>query len=165
MTEENDDGFSRDYVQELRNEAAKYRTQVRDLESRLEKVDQLESQVNQARVENELIRRGVKADPSWVPISDDQDPSEAVEDFLEKWPHLGESTNTQEEEEETNNEPKQKSEKPLPRNKNTNTDSPGPKAKGAWTDRSLDEIQQDPQAKENLSDLYKELVKGSSHQQ
>lgn len=149
MAEENEpEVFDAEYVQKLRDEAAKYRTKAKDLESSLKGKQDLESQLTNLRVENELIRRGAKADPSWVPLEGFEDPTEAVDAFLERFPQL------------------RGSEEPVPRPHEdvppslppepSKANVPGPSPVGAFGGRNLEEIKKDPKARDKLTRAYRQ---------
>jgi hypothetical protein len=149
------DTFDADYVKSIRQESAKYRTQVKDLKSELEGYKGLEAQLTAIRIENEFIRRGIKAEPQWVQIQEGETPSAAVDGFLEKYPQFaGGSATEAQEQEETKVEPKS-----VPK-----AMSPKPTNTREIPQRSLDEIKQDPSARSNLTDLYRDLLKTSSNQ-
>lgn len=150
-----DEVFDKEYVSQLRAEAAKYRTQARDLESKLEGYSKLDAEIKAVRVENELAKRGVVADPRWVSLNDGDDPSSAVDSFLEKYPHLKPQS-------EAPSQPKIRENAPEPLKGSSNQPTPQ-RSSGAFQGRSVDEIRQDPAARRNLSDLYKELLARESH--
>jgi len=148
------ESFDRKYVQELRAEAAKYRTEAKELKTEIEQLKSLDAQIKAARVENELIRRGIEADPNWIAIKDGQTPAEAVDKFLEKYPVFhGETEQSVEH-------------KPVPKaigpNQN-NVTSPAAVPNGTLGTRGLDEIKNDPAARSNLRDLYRDLLRTSSN--
>lgn len=147
---ESPDSFDAEYVKSLREEAGKYRTKAKSLESELEGYKGLEAQIREARVENELVRRGVTAEAGWISMTADQTPAQAVDTFLEKYPMFGTSV-----EAEVEVEPKQmpKAIAPKPTNPNEN----------AWEKRGFDEIKADPVARQNLTDVYRDLLKSSSN--
>lgn len=148
--------FDKEYVQGLRHEAGKYRQQVRELESQAAHYGKLEAQIAQVRVENELVRRGINADPSWIQVEEGMSTTDAVNDFLERWPNF----NQAEPEEKTRTKVRAPSTL-APSQSNTN--APGPQAKGTLGDRSLAEIRKDPQARENLTHMYRDLLRQNSH--
>lgn len=150
------DSFDREYVQELRKEAAKYRTEAKEYKSQLEELKSLEAQIKTVRIENELVRRGISADPTWIQIKDGQTPAEAVDNFLMKYPNFsGEAEPSVEH-------------KPVPKalgpNANTSVSNPGSMPNGTLGTRGLDEIKKDPIARSNLRDLYRDLLRTSSNQ-
>lgn len=153
--EEQDAKFDREYVSQLRSEAANYRTKVKDLESKLEQYSQLEAEIRAVRVENELTKRGVQADPRWVPLDRDDDPAKAVDEFLDRYPHL-------KPQQDGGSSPRIKDNVPDPLKGNSNQPAPNA-SKGAFQGRSIDEIRQDPAARRNLADLYRELLARESH--
>ncbi len=160
MSEDVPESFDKEYVSQLRNEAGKYRQQVKELKSDLQKLQGLEAQVKEVRIENELVRRGVQADPSWVKLEEGQNPSEAVENFLEKYPQF--SAGDFEPQAVYEEDPQE-----LPRAmppKQSKANVPGPKAQGALGHRSLDEVKKDPVARQNLREQYRSLLSRSSNQ-
>lgn len=149
------ESFDRDYVKGLRAEAAKYRTEAKELRSQVEELRSLDAQIKAARVENELVRRGIEADPTWITIKDGQTPAEAVDKFLEKYPVFHGETGQSVEH------------KPVPKalgpNQN-NVSNPASVPNGTLGTRGLDEIKTDPAARSNLRDLYRDLLRTSSNQ-
>jgi len=65
---ESPESFDKDYVKSLRSEAAKYRTELKEIKQELDQYKTLGTQINAVRIENELIRRGIDANPDWVRI-------------------------------------------------------------------------------------------------
>lgn len=147
--------FDREYVKELRQEAAKYRTEAKELKSQLEEFKSLEAQISTVRVENELIRRGVNADPNWVKLNDGQTPAEAVDNFLEKFPEF--KAGAEEPSVERKQVPKAISPNP---NKAASADGT---PVGALGNRGLNDIKNDPMARGSLRDLYRDLLRTSSN--
>lgn len=143
--------YDADYVAKLRNEAGKYRTKVKDLESELNQKKDLEGQILQVRVENELVRRGVTAEPSWIQIEDPSDIAAAVDKFVEKYPQF--SAASQEEEPA----PQRRHPAPMP-SEPSKANTPGPPPKGYYGGRSIDEIKEDPKARTLLTDEYRRLA-------
>ena len=149
MSEEKNQGtgFSEDYVKELRSEAAQWRTKFRELEVSNESKD----------VENELLRRGIEAEPQWVTKSDNQSVSDAVDSFLVKHPKF--QVAGDEEITEIEREPKPK---PMVRSIQQ-TNQQGPKSKGTFTGRTSEEIKKDPKARQALRHHYRELLATSGN--
>lgn len=146
--------FDADYVKQIRSEAAKYRTQVKELKTELEGYKGLEAQIGAIRIENEFVRRGITAEPSWVQIQEGEAPSQAVDRFLEKYPQFATGGTTRSEEEEKvepTHFPKAMPPKP------TNTHHQP-------LSRDLEDIKKDPVQRQNLTDLYRDLLKTESHQ-
>lgn len=136
-------GFSKEYVEKLRQEAASWRTKFRDLES----------QNTQSEVETELNKRGIKADPTWVKQSEGMTASDAVEDLVARYPHLVPA------------EPAAQT--PIPPTV-PGVQAPVTTATGVPTDpakgRSLEEIKKDPVARAQLRERYRQLLKQASRQ-
>lgn len=156
MSEQNDspDSFDAEYVRTLRSEAAKYRNQTKELRTELDGFKGLEAQLSSIRVENEFIRRGIDAEPGWVSLTEGQSPSQAVDNFLEKYPQFA-ANGIQGSEVQEKVEPKAVPKALSP--KKSNIDHP-PSVRG------LDEIRKDPSARSNFTDLYRDLLKKNSNQ-
>jgi hypothetical protein len=127
----------------LRRENANWRRKVRTLE-----------------VGMELTKRGVQADPSWVKVQEGMQVQEAVDAFVQQWPHLVKGTNgngsaphAAYEEEDEELQPVPAALPPTPKRAN----NPGPPAKGTFSGRSLEEIRKDPKARKALSEHYQQL--------
>lgn len=148
--------FDREYVQELRKEAAKYRTEAKEYKSQLEQLKSLDAQITTVRIENELIRRGINADPTWIRINEGQTPADAVENFLVKFPEF--KAGTTEHNVEHKNVPKAISPNP------NKASLPEGTPVGAIGNRSLTEVKNDPMARDSLRDLYRDLLRTSSNQ-
>lgn len=144
--ENNPGGYSQEYVEKLRREAADWRTKYRDLESK----------TVYSSVEVELQKRGVKADPKWVEVNDGMSAADAVENFVAKYPHLMSGP--------TNTVEPQRPQKPnLPQAQGggtPNTNLPSNPSQG----RSLEEIKKDPVARSQLRDRYRQLIQQQSRQ-
>jgi len=151
------ESFDKDYVKSLREEAAKYRTQLKEIKTQLEEFKSLESQINSVRVENELVRSGVNASPEWIQINEGQSPAQAVDNFLEKFPQFVVGV-SEPEKAEPKKVPKAISPNP---NKAANV---GLNPTGLLGTRALNEIKQDPVARGSLRDLYRDLLRTSSNQ-
>lgn len=140
--------FSADYVRELREENAKWRGKVRDLEQRQTATE----------MKMELDKRGIKAEPEWVKLSAGQSVQEAIDSFVAAHPHLsGEVTPTVE-------VPAPQLPKSIPPTGQRNTNLPGKGPQGSYGGRSLEEIRQDPKARSALREHYRDLLRSSSNQ-
>lgn len=148
--------FSEDYVKQLRSEAAGYRTEARELNSQLQNFQALEAQMTQLRVENELIRRGINADPGFVKLTKDQTPAEAVDKFLEKYPQFLPNQNSSGQDTHLSPQPKEIPQA-LP-NAPGKANVPGPSAKGVLFGRTIDEVKNDAVARSHLTDVYRGLL-------
>jgi len=142
--------FDADYVKQLRSEAAKYRSKAKDLESELAQRRDLEGQIQTVRVENELVRRGITADPNWVKVEDASDITGAVDGFLEKYPQFS----TTQEPQPRHVEGAPQSLPPEPNKANV----PGPSPQGAFGGRNVDEIRKDPKARSQMTNHYRTLL-------
>jgi len=140
--------FDETYVKSLREEAAGYRTQVRDLKSQLEDYRSLEGQIHTLKIENELYRRGIEADPSFIQLKPNQAVSEAVDNFLAKYPQfvpqiVQPTEPTPQPAEIPNTIP--------PQAGNANTPGARPVMFG---DRSIMDMAQDPVARQQITAMY-----------
>lgn len=138
--------YSKEYVSSLREEAATWRTKLRETE---EKVKSLEGKYTLDSVSKVLTAKGIKADASWVKLDQGQSPEQAVDKFLELYPHL--KTEEPKKKEATN--------KPNPTKKdNTNSDN------RFVANQDLDAIKQDPIARSKLRDTYRALLVARNQQ-
>lgn len=151
------ESFDKEYVKALRDEAARYRTQLKEVRTQLDELQSLQSQINSVRIENELVRRGINATPDWIQIGEGQSPAQAVDNFLEKYPQFAVGVSEPEAV-----EPK-KAPKAISPNQN-NASHPGFGPNGMLGTRDLKEIKKDPIARGNLRDLYRDLLRTSSNQ-
>jgi len=154
---ESPESFDKDYVKSLRSEAARYRTELKEVKTELDQYKTLETQIHTVRIENELIRRGITAQPEWVEFSNGMSPSQAVDNFLEKFPQFSGGVS----------EPEKAEPKKVPKaiSPNPNTASKeAPYPSGTLGSRGLDEIKKDPMARNNIRDLYRDLLRTSSNQ-
>lgn len=153
---ESPESFDKDYVKSLRAEAARYRTELKEVKTELDQYKTLETQIHTVRIENELIRRGITAKPEWVEFNDGMSPSQAVDNFLEKFPQFSGGVS----------EPEKAEPKKVPKaiSPNPNTASKeAPYPSGTLGSRGLDEIKADPMARNNIRDLYRDLLRTSSN--
>jgi hypothetical protein len=154
---ESPESFDKDYVKSLRAEAAKYRTELKETKEQLNQYQTLETQIHAVRIENELIRRGVDAKPEWVEFQPDMSPSQAVDNFLEKFPQFSGGVS------ETPKAEVKKVPKAISPNPNT-ASKEAPFPSGNLGTRDLNELKQDPMARNNIRDLYRDLLRTSSNQ-
>ena len=147
MSKEERKEFSEDYVKELRNEAASWRTKYRELEA-------------SQSVVQELATRGVKADPKWVTVKTGQTPVEAVNSFLEQYPHMAPAAVT------TPQTTPQTTPKPAVTTAPKPLASPAPNTENAelLQTNSLSEIRKDPTARKALREHYRSTLQAASHQ-
>lgn len=82
--------FTADYVRELREEAASWRTKFRETEGKVTDLsNKLEAITTSAKVTEELAKRGLKINPKFITLGEDKDPVKAVDSFLEEYPQFG----------------------------------------------------------------------------
>lgn len=154
---ESPESFDKEYVKSLRAEAAKYRTELKETRQELDQYKTLEKQIHTVRIENELVRRGITANPEWIDFKDGMSPSQAVDNFLEKFPQFVGGVS------ETEKVEPKKVPKAISPNPNTpSKESPYPS--GVLGSRNLTEIKKDPIARNNIRDLYRDLLRTSSNQ-
>lgn len=139
-------GFSADYVKQLREENASWRKKVRELEAHK----------TQSEVAVEFAKRGVNADPSWLRIPEGVSAQEAVDAFLSSF-----GTPAAPEEDHSPLPSAPAALIPNPSKANV----PGPAASGAILGgRSLNEIKEDPKARQMLREQYRAMLRDQSHQ-
>lgn len=157
-------GFPLEYVEKLRYENASGRVKFRDLEKRFETLEEnIKRHVTESPISDELKKRNLTIEPSWIKIEKDKSVAESVDTFLKKYPQFEskstevdftprkettqeKSTTTQEEKE------KEKStQKPMSTQKtNTNVQIGKVSDVGA--------IKKDPIARAKLRDHYHSLL-------
>lgn len=151
--------FTEEYVKQLREEAAKWRTKVRELEA----------QQSSSTISLELAKRGIQADPSWVHVEEGQELGEAIDALVAKFPHLKQQEKQSKVEVSDPLDFVLESEKPRmtpkvisPSSPKSTTPQPARTAK--ISSRNIGEIKKDPQARAKVRDLYRELLKKGSNQ-
>lgn len=138
-------GFSQEYVQKLRQEAAEWRTKYRDLET----------QTHTTQVETELVKRGIQADPSWVQVKEGMSVSDAVEDLVARFPHLAAAPVETKAPQDVALRTQDRKPMPKPITPSIQkTTTPADPMKG----RSLKEIKDDPTSRAQLRDRYRQLI-------
>jgi len=147
--------FSEDYVKSLREEAAGYRTKVRDLEGKL----------FQSKVSGELQEQGIKAEASWVEVQEGESVKAAVSRFKESYPHLAaqpEPTNENPVDKLTKRRVKVEGQRPMP----PASDDPEGKRQntpGSLNSRNVNELKEDPEARAEIRDAYREMLRKQGH--
>lgn len=141
--------FSLEYVQELRQEAASYRTKCKKLEA-------------SGLVMQELAARGIQADPSWINVTEGQTVGQAVDALVAKFPHLKVAQQPADQNVPATS-PLTPTVKPLtpPAQQSTQTVKT---ADQLLAERNFAEIKKDPKARGALRDHYRELLRQQSHQ-
>lgn len=136
--------FSPEYVKELREEAASWRTKFRETESR---VQQLEQTINMStiisNVKSEISKRGLKINPEFITIGEDGDAVKAVDAFLEEYPQFAMPAD----------QPRQTQtfEKPIASQKSNTNNIPVRKG-------NIMDIKNDPIARAKLRDQYRSML-------
>jgi hypothetical protein len=100
-------------------------------------------------VASELLKRGVKANPDWIKPQEGQSVGEAIDNFLNDYPQFAVD-------QQTKPEPSRpsipKSSRSEPK---TNVPTPG--------ERSIAELRDDPKARSEVRDLYRQMLTGKSN--
>lgn len=160
--EETPNAISREDFNKLYAESLGRKEKIQALESELTQYKQLDTEVKAIRIENELVKRGIIADPKWVPLESDMTPAQAVDAFVERWPHLVNQPEVKPEvpkvEEIRQPEPKDMP-KPIMGNQ-TKTNIPGPGPNGhIFGSAQLEEIKNDPAKRADLRGVYQNLLR------
>lgn len=142
-------GYSKEYVANLREEAATWRTKLRETEA---KVEELSNTIKGERQSNtvgrELERRGLKCNPDWVVVEEGSTPEKAVDKFLKDYPQFAQVA-------EIPIMPKNKNLRPMGANL--------PDSNIENTAKSeLEAIRKDPIARDKLRSLYRGLLAKSA---
>jgi hypothetical protein len=139
--------FSSDYVKELRQENASWRTKLRETEERLAGIEsQLRNTQTTTTVANELLKRGIKADPSWIKPKEGQSINDAVDIFLNDYPQFNITTTTT-----PQPTPSKPNIPPVSKNEQgSNTPPPG--------ERTLKELKEDPKARAEIREMYRQML-------
>lgn len=149
--------FTEEYVKQLREENAKWRTKLRELE-----VEQQKTQV-----ETELAKRGIQADPSWVTLEEGKTIGESVDALVTRFPNLGKqqaaATDTDDLDLFVAPEPKKVTPKPIAPSTPAST-TPKPARVNRISSRNIAEIRKDPQARAKVRDLYRSVLQQGSNQ-
>ena len=149
--------FSAEYVAELRQENASWRTKFQEMKGAIE-------------VNAELARCNIKADPSWVKVQEGQTVKEAVKQLMKDHPHLVVQATPEVETDQV--EPDdvhsqlmaqlKQTQAPVARDPKTTT--PKKTSQQILKERNMAEIKKDPVAREALRQYYRELLQNGSHQ-
>lgn len=139
--------FSPEYIRELREEAASWRTKFREAETSLSTMKStLDGMTTGMEIEKELTTRGIKGiEPSWITLEKDKPVKDCVDKFLVDHPQFAIDAPPVTHREQTVTRP-MKTEK-------TNTNVQGV--------QNLDEaqtIKNDPIARAKLRSVYKQLL-------
>lgn len=155
MSEDTKNTFSEDYVKELRSENASWRTKVRDLETKMSRMEM------DMQLQKGMQELGIVAEPNWINVKEGQNVREALEEFAAKYPQL--TSQGQVQTQEASATPEKPSIHSMKMSQ-TNSNNPGPSAGGSLVKKSLQEIKQDPKLRRVLTEQYKSLLDASSHQ-
>lgn len=141
-------GYSAEYVKTLRDEAASWRTKLRDTEA---KVTELETSIYESKTTNsisqELTSRNIKVDPKWITLEENQAPKDAVDKFLKEYPQF-----VAKEKGDFTPDPK-----PAPGRKPMQTAKPNTNVENTNVS-DLEAIKTDPIARAKLRDHYRALL-------
>jgi hypothetical protein len=138
-------GYSAEYVKELRDEAASWRTKLRDTETKYQTLESsIKEGVLNASIGEELKKRNITADPTWVKaLVEGGNVIAGVDKFLEKYPQFAPSDST-------SVIPKATQRAMPVKKENTNTQLP-----------KVDDVQAlkaDPVARAKLRDQYRSMI-------
>jgi hypothetical protein len=142
--------FSAEYVRELRSENAQWRTKLREMESRYGELEnKMDSMNTKTTVASELLKRGVKVNPDWIKPQEGQSVGEAIDNFLNEYPQFA-----------VEQQPTQEPTRPaIPKSSRsepkTNVPTPG--------ERSISELKEDPKARSEVRDLYRQMLTGKNN--
>lgn len=140
-------GYSAEYVKTLRDENAGWRTKLRETETELTTLRDIQAgEKLDATIGVELTKRGVEANPAWVDLTEGQTIPQAVDAFLVKYPSIAAVR-----QEEVNEPAPRSTHKPMGTQKqNTNVQT------GAVSDIAA--IRKDPVARAKLRDIYRGML-------
>lgn len=138
--------FSPDYVKELREEAASWRTKYRETETKVQTLEQSIAQLTSgSKVKEEISKRGLKINPDFIKLDKDGDAAKAVDKFLEDYPQFAVESTQQV------IKPVKKGIKPIAGEK-TNTNN-NPAQKG-----NIMDVKKDPLARAKLREQYRSML-------
>jgi len=141
----NTGGYSADYVKELREEAAGWRTKFREAETSIQEMKtQLGQMEHSFTVKSELDKRGINVDPSWIKVEEGKNPSEAIDAFIEKYPQF-------------KNESPSPQPGPSPTPKPMRTEKKNSNAPSVQNS-DYKSVKQDPVARAKLRDMYRSML-------
>jgi hypothetical protein len=166
---QNSNGFSKEYVEELRAENASWRKKLREAENIIGQYENAAKEVEMNdKIQEELRNKGVEGvEPHWVDVDDNQSPSEAVDTFLKNHPQfvksdddaIGAPSN-----QNADGDPRKsgshniqsRTPTPIPTNRaNTNQHMP--------QNPEIGDIKKDPRSRAKIRDLYRSLLQQESH--
>ena len=137
--------FSPEYVKELREEAAGWRTKFRETETKLQDLEEnLNVAVVVSKVKEEISKRGLKINPDFITLGEDGDPVKAVDTFLEEYPQFAVEPTTKHTQEVNRAKPS------TSHKTNTNVN----KAQFG----NIQDIKKDPIARAKLRDQYRSML-------
>jgi len=146
--------FSADYVKQLREEAASWRTKFRELEAVTTTKD----------IEIGLAKRGIKAKASWVEVKDGQSIDEALDAFAQEFSSL--VGNSDSEPTGPEPEPVTRSVRSVPNVPNSFTPGPTKTSNVEVKDlneilasQSLSDVKQDPNKRAQVRDWYRSSLR------
>ena len=138
-------GYSAEYVKELRDEAASWRTKFRDTETKFKTLE--ESVTNLEKTNNlkaELTKRKLDIDIDLIKVEPGVKVDVAVDNFLKKYPQFGQPS------------PQESTRQPMiPERRNTNAP--------VIPDGDVAAVRKDPMAREKLRELYRGMLTAGSN--
>lgn len=139
--------YSADYVKELRDEAAMWRTKFKEENKRANTLDeQVKGIVTYTEVQEEIAKRGLKIKPDFIELGEDNDIGKAIDSFLEEYPQFAEPVNSFSRNSIKENKSK---DKPLQPNRDKNFNI---------KNFNIGDIKKDPIGRAKLRDMYRNAL-------
>jgi len=141
----NTGGYSAEYVKELREEAASWRTKFRDTEAKIKTLEEsIAGNEKTSSIKAELIKRNLDIDVDFIKVEQGEKVDQAVDRFLKKYPQFGKPA------------PKEPTRRPMtPEKQNTNTPP--------VFDEDYEAVKKDPVARTKLRELYRGMLTQGSN--
>jgi len=141
-------GYSADYVKSLRDEAAGWRSKLRESEATIATMN---TKTVESSIGSMLETKGIKCDPSFIKVAEGQTIEQAVDKFATEYPQFKVEATTEENNDNTNTN-NTNIEAMNTRKENTNTNNRGSKP----TDVAA--VKKDPIARAKLRDQYRSML-------
>jgi hypothetical protein len=141
----NPGGYSAEYVRELREEAASWRTKFRETEARVKTLEEsIAGNERTSSIKAELIKRNLEIDVDLIKLEQGEKADQAVDRFLKKYPQFGKPAG------------KEPTRRPMtPEKQNTNTPH--------VFDEDYEAVKKDPVARTKLRELYRGMLTNGSN--
>lgn len=143
QTQPNNTGsYSTEYVKELRDEAASWRTKFREAETKAKTLEEtIAKTIRDEGIKSELSKRGLNVDPDFIKVEQGQTVEQAIDGFLKKYPQF------------SSQQPPTPTRKPMHTEK-TNTNIP------SIPDNDYQAVKNDPVARAKLREQYRAMLAG-----